>query len=1604
MKSKVKFVSIFLILLFIITPLFQFRAKAFTGDDAALMGPEVHKAWYLQNYSSEYYLHEYTSPYRLWVEKLQQDNSWNQLLLSWRITTFDLKSEIEYSLKEVGYYVTFLFNILYDSTSNSLETSFIDALSDGCGDVEASWKSIGISTWKQFASAYEGVLKDTPIDANDTEQVNAIMSSLREIKDIKGALNVLGEVGNWISYCDTAIDVVEKLSKLESILSCSTETAEILQHLRDRAQTGTPLWLVLDDFCTMLSGTLSPEIIRSILTGEAILEEVCKEMASILWSQTVALAESYGLILKAGQSIGKFTSDTLFNTSATIAEYYKLEAMYRLEDLLRDECNACSRSFTSNPSIETATQFTAAYKLYCKALIEGLNCSLSFFDAALKEGAVAQICYWFNQEELDNIRSTICDLQKTVQDTYNYLDSGAYNSYIFTLEYLEEAGLLEDPAIQEMDIAPLPEVELDLEQAMNDIRSDVFTVSSTHYTEDTVLASDLETYGEITVSGGTLDLGGHTMHVMNNFYLTGGSVQLSGGTLCIDGDLFLDSNIDLLNGTLIVTGNVLHSNGTLYLNKGSLTVSGDYRQQSVGTNSAQEKVYSTSYGKIVMQYDEDLLQVGGDWILQPSSSFNNALESGRIELSGGLQKIASSSQPLLASDTHTIALVGAGPHSMHLDSSDSKIAHLEVEEGAVITWDGYMNAAYMESDCTITSNSAVLTGLNLNGHTLQITGDIEISAGGASVDCLNGSLVIDGNVLHSNGTLYLNKGSLTVSGDYRQQSVGTNSAQEKVYSTSYGKIVMQYDEDLLQVGGDWILQPSSSFNNALESGRIELSGGLQKIASSSQPLLASDTHTIALVGAGPHSMHLDSSDSKIAHLEVEEGAVITWDGYMNAAYMESDCTITSNSAVLTGLNLNGHTLQITGDIEISAGGASVDCLNGSLVIDGNVLHSNGTLYLNKGSLTVSGDYRQQSVGTNSAQEKVYSTSYGKIVMQYEADSLTIGRDMYVQPSYSCGTLTAGTLRIGGNFEQLSGTFAPNGTHTTILNGTGARQIITFSNSYSRFHILDLSRDGTYYEFTPDSCWNSLKEPPFISEVAVTGIRINARTKTMTLGEQFQLTAAVMPENATDPTLCWSSDQESVASVDDTGLVTAVGEGKAVIRVEASNGLYRTCAITVHEVFSGTFEVGSCNALPGETLILPVRVYDNPGFAALQLSVEYDESLLTPVNVTAGSLLATGELRYQTDQNTCRILWYDTQDMTQNGILFYVHFQVNAAADLDTKTSIILHSDYGDICQADHTNISFFMENGTIFIKDVLVGDIYEDEEINVHDILLLQQYLTGLEGLSGRQQVAADLDGDSIVSIKDIVRLAQILLGIPSDSGIPTLQSADPLSIQVINSTVDSSGNVEIPVLFLNCSGIAGLRLQVDYDPALLTLTGIKSSSELKENLCTNLSDPDREATWITWYNATNLHLDGQMLTLCFQLADPNYSGIIPVSVHCNTGDACTEALTTISVDDQYGLVRTDGYSSDVQVQNLMLNVGEKSSILHGSLCCNYDLQGTQVDIIAAVYRGNQLYAAWTGTGILGKEVEIAMDQEIDNGMTVRLFVLQKENYQPLCPVTQLNK
>ena len=64
------------------------------------------------------------------------------------------------------------------------------------------------------------------------------------------------------------------------------------------------------------------------------------------------------------------------------------------------------------------------------------------------------------------------------------------------------------------------------------------------------------------------------------------------------------------------------------------------------------------------------------------------------------------------------------------------------------------------------------------------------------------------------------------------------------------------------------------------------------------------------------------------------------------------------------------------------------------------------------------------------------------------------------------------------------------------------------------------------------------------------------------GEPIQLRATVLPENATDKTITWTSSDKSVATVEN-GLVTAVGAGTASIMASAG-GCYAYCTVTVTE--------------------------------------------------------------------------------------------------------------------------------------------------------------------------------------------------------------------------------------------------------------------------------------------------------------------------------------------------------------------------------------------------------------------------------------------------------
>ena len=108
---------------------------------------------------------------------------------------------------------------------------------------------------------------------------------------------------------------------------------------------------------------------------------------------------------------------------------------------------------------------------------------------------------------------------------------------------------------------------------------------------------------------------------------------------------------------------------------------------------------------------------------------------------------------------------------------------------------------------------------------------------------------------------------------------------------------------------------------------------------------------------------------------------------------------------------------------------------------------------------------------------------------------------------------------------------------------------------------------------------------------VTGVSLDVTTAQLAPGETIQLHATVVPADADLTTVTWSSSDETIATVDNTGLVTAVSYGDVVITVITDNHSYTASAqIRVHVDVTGVSLNETAATLHiGETLDLEATV-------------------------------------------------------------------------------------------------------------------------------------------------------------------------------------------------------------------------------------------------------------------------------------------------------------------------------------------------------------------------------------------------------------------------------
>ena len=392
--------------------------------------------------------------------------------------------------------------------------------------------------------------------------------------------------------------------------------------------------------------------------------------------------------------------------------------------------------------------------------------------------------------------------------------------------------------------------------------------------------------------------------------------------------------------------------------------------------------------------------------------------------------------------------------------------------------------------------------------------------------------------------------------------------------------------------GIWVYSPSTNAGNVTLT--IEGEGSLNASGSSSGILVQSNS--------GDATLTIQNADV------TAENSISSGDGVTVRAGSSSSASLSvdGGSLTATGKNENGAGIRYTFGSSNSGSGTP------SLTVSGNAMvkASGGEGGISDNS---SADI-QIGVGDNSSGGIVFDgnkgTVYGSVTLQ---EDLTIGEgeslDIPSGASLTIGsgaTLTnEGTVTNNGTLTN-NGTINNSGTLTGTISGNAPPSITTTSplargtvgteysvtleanNSTSGWSVtsgslpdgLSLNENTGVISGTPttvatstftvtatnaygsDSRELSIKiSPP--DTVSVTGVTLDKDSLTLTEGNTAQLTATVKPDNATNKNVTWESSNTSVATVDATGEVTAIGAGTATITVTTEDGnKTATCAVTV----------------------------------------------------------------------------------------------------------------------------------------------------------------------------------------------------------------------------------------------------------------------------------------------------------------------------------------------------------------------------------------------------------------------------------------------------------
>ena len=269
------------------------------------------------------------------------------------------------------------------------------------------------------------------------------------------------------------------------------------------------------------------------------------------------------------------------------------------------------------------------------------------------------------------------------------------------------------------------------------------------------------------------------------------------------------------------------------------------------------------------------------------------------------------------------------------------------------------------------------------------------------------------------------------------------------------------------------------------------------------------------------------------HLILADGATLNANG----------CVMVSGDSVLNIYGQENGTGKLIAKDALPSGYSG----DGAAGIGGHSATSQPTGYINiyGGTIIASGASNAAGIGGGQGQApKTINIYGGTITATGGANASGIG----------CGSgATGGNVNIYGGTITATGASGKSGISGTL---TVAEGLGVFGG--------DSANPTTVIEAPYTSRPRYMVVKKFIRPTSVSVSAPNSAI--VGVGLKKTLTATVLPNDATDKSVTWSSSNPAVATVDtQTGEVTGVAQGTTQITATTANGLSATCSITVNPV-------------------------------------------------------------------------------------------------------------------------------------------------------------------------------------------------------------------------------------------------------------------------------------------------------------------------------------------------------------------------------------------------------------------------------------------------------